>query len=246
LSLTEIGQSYYRNARRIVDEAREAEREIQTVKKDPFGLLRVSVPVMFSEAYLDRWLPEFFSQYPKVEVFLETSDRVVDLIAEGFDVVIRAGKLSDTNLIARKLMTARRMTVASPSYLEEHGIPSTPFDLKDHALIDFARRKLSSSWEFANPDGGALQVGIRPRSICDNPGTELALALSGVGITRLPSLVCQDQIKSGDLISILEDYEKEALEIFAIYPSRTHLAAKVRAFIDFVVSKTDDLENTSQ
>jgi DNA-binding transcriptional LysR family regulator len=237
ISLTETGRLYYDHVRHIIDDARDVQSLILSANDKPVGLLRASVPVTFNQSYLSPRLPEFLAAYPDVRLYLEESDRMVDLVAEGFDVVVRAGNLDDTDFIAKRLMTSRLLTLASPAYLHEHGTPSVPADLSEHVLIDFSRRKIATAWEYPGPGGKSISVPITPRVVCNSAETEVALCMSGVGITRLPSMVCEEELASGALIPILTPFEKPPIGVFAIYPSRSHIAAKVRAFVDFLAEK---------
>lgn len=237
LSLTETGQTYYEEARRILDEALEIQNRILSAGDNPTGLLRVSVPVSFARNYLDTWLAEFLNIHPEVRLHLEASDGMVDMVAEGFDVVVRAGHLDDTALIARRLMTSRLLTVAAPDYLARCGTPQTPKALTDHTLIDFSYRKTATIWEYVGQGGKRIPVSVSPRLVCNSAETELAAAVAGLGITRLPSMSCEAEIADGTLTPILVPYEEEPIGIYAIYPSRVHLAPKVRAFVDFVADK---------
>jgi DNA-binding transcriptional LysR family regulator len=237
LSLTEIGRNYYEQSRQIIDDARAVQSRILNIGENPIGLLRVSVPVSFSQTHTNKWLPEFLQLYPDVRLEVEVSDRLVDIVAEGFDVVIRAARLDDTGLIARKLTTSRLVTVASAEYLQRHGVPETPHDLSGHTLIDFSYRKMAGSWEYRTDNGRSISVAIAPRLVCNSAETELAAALAGAGITRLPSMACEKELASGQLVPILESFAEEPIGVYALYPSRAHLAAKVRAFVDFLVSK---------
>ncbi|MEX3008540.1 LysR family transcriptional regulator [Hoeflea sp. TYP-13] len=237
LSLTDVGQTYYEQAHRIVEDAREIRNSILSIGDKPMGLLRVSVPVSFARNYLDGWLPEFMRTYGDVRLHVEASDRMVDVVAEGFDVVVRAGRLDDTGLIARKLMMSRLLTVASPQYLTRNGTPDTPGALVDHTLIDFSYRKTATVWEYGRPGAKKVSVSVSPRLVCNSADTELAVALAGVGITRLPSMACERELASGALVPLLTRFEEEPIGVYAIYPSRTHLAAKVRAFVDYLSDK---------
>ncbi len=237
LSLTEAGWTYFEQSRRIIDDAKAVQDQILSVGDRPMGLLRVSAPVSFSRNHIDHWLPEFLQACPEVRLEIDVSDRMVDIVAEGFDVVVRAGRLDDTGMIARRLKTSRLLTLASPDYLQRFGEPESPHDLGDHTLIDFSYRKMASSWEYRTGKGRSISVAVAPRLICNSAETELAAALAGTGITRLPSMACEAEIASGRLVPILADYEEPPIGIYALYPSRAHLAAKVRAFVDFLVTK---------
>lgn len=242
LSLTEVGQTYYEEARRLVDEAADIQNRIVSAGDTPTGLLRVSVPVSFARNHLDGWLASFLQVHDQVRLHLETSDRMVDLVAEGFDVVIRAGRLDDTSLIARRLMTSRLLTVAAPDYLARHGTPQTPQALAGHTLIDFSLRKTARIWEYPGKGGSRIPVSVAPRLVCNSAETELAAAVAGLGITRLPSMSCAAELASGTLIPILGANEEEPIGVYAIYPSRVHLAPKVRAFVDFVAERCSRYE----
>ena len=237
LSLTEVGQTYYEEAQRIVEDAREIQNRILSLGDRPSGLLRVSVPVSFAHNYLDHWLPEFMRTYVDIRLHVEASERMVDVVAEGFDVVVRAGRLEDTDLIARRLMTSRLLTVASPQYLARNGTPETPAELSDHTLIDFSYRKSATRWDYGGEGQRKHFVTVAPRLVCNSAETELAAALAGVGITRLPSMACERELDSGALVPLLGRFEEEPIGVYAVYPSRIHLAAKVRAFVDFLAEK---------
>jgi DNA-binding transcriptional LysR family regulator len=237
VSLTEDGKIYYEQIGQVIRDAQAAEDRIVSVKDKPVGLLRVSVPVSFSLSYLNAWLPEFLNIYPDIQLEIEASDRRVEIVAGGFDVVVRVGQLDSSDLIAKRLMMSRGVTVASPDYLRLHGEPSSPEELSAHTLIDFSHRRIASIWTFAGQDGREIKIRISPRVVCDSAETELALAVAGIGITQLPSLACQKELASGALQPILTQYEKPPIGVWAVYPSRSHLAAKVRVFVDFLDKK---------
>jgi DNA-binding transcriptional LysR family regulator len=232
---TDIGRVYYERCRQIIADARDAERGITESHAKPQGLLNISAPVSFGLAYLNDVLPEFLADYPEITLNVEMSDRLVDVIAEGFDVVIRAGYLKDSNLIARRLMRSRLLTVASPEYLAREGTPLTPAELPEHACIAFTYKQVTTHWEYLDPDGGSIGVTVDPRAVCNNAETEIALVAAGAGITRMPSFICHREVEDGRLIPILERYETPPIGVYAVYPHRAHLSAKVRVFVDFLI-----------
>ena len=237
VSLTEAGSRFYENIRVLIDDAQDAQQAVLDTADRPSGLLKISSPVSISLSCLNRWLPEFLGMYPDIRLEFEASDRMADVVGEGFDIVVRAGHLKDSELIAHPLGKSRLLTVASPSYLEKAGVPGSPDDLGSHVLIDFAGRELARAWDFAGTGQRKINVAINPRVICNSAESELALALAGVGITRLPSFACKAELDAGRLVPILEEFEKPPIGIFAIYPSRANLPKKSRVFVDFLAGK---------
>lgn len=237
VSLTESGLIFYENCSRIIEDAHSAHSQVLNSKDNPHGHLKISAPVMFGDACLNQWIPEFVGAYPDVILDIEVSDRYVDIIAEGFDVIIRAGELKDTEFISKLLMQTRQLAVASPNYLKQHGAPQSPADLKDHILIDFQNQGITGNWTFQDKNGKPLSVATTPKIRCNSASMENALARSGFGITRLPQLACEIELANGSLVPILEDFEKPPLPLYVLYPSRKYLAPKVRVFIDFLYDK---------
>lgn len=237
VSLTEAGQRFHRDARQLVADAKLAERRLRDLSTAPTGDLKISVPVAFARSWLDDWLGEFLKTYPEIRLDMEASERLVDIVAEGFDVVVRAGYLDDSDLVAKKLATSRRIIVASPDYLDRNGVPKTPEDLIHHQIIDFSMRKSIGQWSFIDRAGKRRTVSLSPRVECNSAETEEALAADGIGITALPEFACARAISQGRLVPILEDYEEPPIGLYAIYPSRRQLAAKVRVFVDFLATK---------
>jgi DNA-binding transcriptional LysR family regulator len=237
ISLTESGCIFYENSSRIIDDAESIHSQILTTQDRPYGHLKVSVPVMFGDTCLNQWLPEFIAEFPDITHDVQVSDRVVDIIADGFDVVVRAGQLENAEFIAKRLMTTRQLTVASPDYLNIHGEPTTPDDLEGHSLVDFTYRGISNIWEYQTSTGKTVTVKVKPKIRCNSPSMEIALASSGFGITRIPQLAAAQQLNAGKLVPILVDFENDELEFHAVYPSRRHLAPKVRVYVDFLARK---------
>ncbi len=237
ISLTEVGRSYYERARAIIEDARAARRAVVETSEQPSGLLKASVPVSLALSCVNGWLPEFLDRHPRIRLDLEASDRMVDIVGEAFDVVLRVGQLPDRELVARRLVTSRQLTVASPAYLSAAGTPRTPDDLAEHSLIDFAQRPIARSWRFMDASGRQVSVPANPRVTVNSAEAEEALAAAGAGITRLPAFACRRALASGALVPILEAYENPPAGIYALYPSRAQLPAKVRAFVDFMVDK---------
>lgn len=238
ISLTDAGKAYYERCHQIVIDAENAERSINLLQDTPRGLLRVNAPLSFGLNYLCDYLPEFMHKYSEVNLEVEFNDRMIDVVAEGYDVVIRAeaGEIKDSNLIARKLMTSKSATVASPDFLQQQGRPILASDLDQYDTVTYSLMQNPLVWKFSK-DGIDTRVDITPRLICNNAELELTMVKKGVGITRLPLFSCEKAIAAGELETILDDYDNLDIGIYAIYPHRQYLTAKVRVFVDFMVEK---------
>lgn len=237
ISLTDVGRLYFERCKQLIADAEEAERSIHQLHGEPRGVLKVSAPVSFGLAYLRSALPQFLDTYPDIQLEIELNDRFVDVVAEGFDVVIRVGDLADSNLISRQIMPSHGVIVASPDYLKKRGRPRHPSELARHDCISYAYKHTPNDWEFTGPGNETVRAKINARVVCNSAELEEAFALAGTGITRLPSFVCERSIADGLLEEILEDYARSSLGVYAIYPHRQHLSAKVRALVDFLVER---------
>ncbi|MGI9475576.1 MAG: LysR family transcriptional regulator [Hyphomicrobiaceae bacterium] len=237
MSLTAVGQVYYEHARQIIQDARETEHRILGVKNTPFGSLRISAPVSFGLSHLADALPDFLENNADVTLDMEFNDRMVDVVAEGFDVVVRIGHLKDSSLIVRQIGTTRGLTVASPKYWKAHGKPRHPRDLEGHTCITYSLAANPSRWEYIGQRGEPISVDMKSRVKCNSAELETVLAVRSVGVTRLPEFVCARELLDGRLESVLEDFVGPSIGIYAVYPHRQHLSPKVRAFIDFLVDE---------
>ncbi|MGQ0674877.1 MAG: LysR substrate-binding domain-containing protein [Rhodospirillales bacterium] len=238
LGLTEAGAAFHRHASRIVQDIADAELAVTRLSDAPRGLLRVSAAVTFGLHQIQPLVPEFLERYPEIRLDLSLSDVFVDLVQEGYDVAIRAGPLSDASLIARKLGDFGRVFVASPAYIERHGRPRAPDELKRHNCIMFAQPQLNQ-WPFRDPKTGrAFSVEVGGNVIANNGETVLQMAILGVGIARLGEFSAGPPAKAGLLAPLLEEFNsRDPLTISAVYPTRRHLPPKVTAFVDFLAAK---------
>lgn len=234
ISLTDAGLAYYERCSQIVIDAENAERSINQLQERPSGLLRINAPGSFGSKYLLNVLPQFMHLYPEVKLEVEFNDRLIDVVAEGYDVVIRVGEIKDSNLVARKFTSSRAVVVASPDYIKRKGNPKQAEDLSQHDCIAYSLLPTPALWTFYK-DGIRTSVTVDPRAMCNSAEIEVAMAVQGIGITRIPLFTCGQQVESGDLHIILEDYDQIKFDIYAVYPHRQYLTAKVRAFVDFVV-----------
>ena len=234
ISLTDAGRAYYERCSQIVIDAENAERSINQLQENPGGLLRINAPGSFGSKYLLDVFSTFMQRFPEVKLEVEFNDRLIDVVAEGYDVVIRVGAIKDSNLVARKFTSSHGVVVASPDYLKYRGCPKTAEDLAQHDCIVYSLLPAPAQWVFYK-DGVRTNVTVNPRATCNSPDIEVAMATQGVGITRLPLFTCEKEVASGKLQVILEDYDQLQYDVYAVYPHRQYLTAKVRAFVDFVV-----------
>ena len=237
LSLTNAGQIFYMQAMQIIGDAELACENIVSNSRLAAGKVRISIPVSLAQSCLNRWLGDFLMKYPDIQLDVEASERMVDLVAEGFDLIIRVGKLSDSQYITRKLATSKSATVASPQYIDRKGKPSSPDDLSDHTIIAFGNPEKPTIWNFSETGKPTIRKFLSPKVKCNSAEMELEMAIAGLGITRLPLFVCQSKLESGELVTVLENYNAAEIDIHAIYPSRENLPLKVRVLIDFLVTR---------
>ncbi|KFA92399.1 LysR family transcriptional regulator [Archangium violaceum] len=231
LRLTDVGQAYYEHCARIVAEAELAELAVTRMQSAPHGLLRVTAPLTFS--FLGPIVAEFLKRYPEVQVELVCTDRSVDLMQEGFDLAVRAGRLADSSLIARKLGNVERVVVAAPSYLQERGVPKSPKDLERHDCLVFGAGMEGNAWTL-HSGNKSVQVSVRARLVVNEPDMLRAVAVAGAGIALVPTQPSDTDLTTGRLRRLLPDWSSSGAPVHAVYPSTRHHSPKVMAFVDFL------------
>jgi DNA-binding transcriptional LysR family regulator len=231
LSLTDAGQAFYDRVRPIINEMQELEEALRNDGGTPTGRLRVSAPVSFGILHLGPIVSDFLDKYPDIMIDLDLNDRVVDLVEEGFDVAIRIGTLQESSLVARALAPQELVLCAAPAYLARHGMPRNPDDLKQHRCLHYAYFSSGSEWRF-DKDGQSWNVRV-PVSLRANNGDILcAAAMAGQGVILEPTFLVEQALQDGRLVRLLPDYSRPAIKMYAVYPHRRHLSAKVRSFVD--------------
>ncbi len=234
LSLTDDGQTFYHQCIDIISALDDAESELSSRSAEASGLVRISAPVTFGNLYLAPLWGVFLNRHPKVTLDVSLSDRTVDLVEDGFDLAIRVSRTPQPNLIARKLATTRMVLCASPKYLKRRGTPKRPQDLTNHDVISYSYWYTRDEWELGGPDG-PIAVKTHPRLHANSGDTCRAAALQHQGIIFQPSFRVYEDLRSGTLKEILQDYQLAELGIYAIYLSRRQLPLKLRHLIDFLV-----------
>jgi DNA-binding transcriptional LysR family regulator len=230
LRLTDLGRAYYAHAERILHELEAADAAVTDSQAAPRGNLRVSAPLNFAQ--LGPIGESFLARYPEVQLEIACSDRIVDLIAEGFDLAVRVGKLSDSTLIARPLGMMRNVLVASPSLLEQRGVPGAPEQLGDWPCIAFGGAAERASWELLGAGGRTVTIRIAPRFIVNDFDVLCSAAVSGLGIALLPAQRCVQDVRSGRLRRVLPQWSSIERPLQAVYPSGRHLSPKMKVFLD--------------
>jgi DNA-binding transcriptional LysR family regulator len=236
VKLTDAGTRYLEDARRILAEVDEADAAAVGINAAPLGLLLVTAPVLFGKLYVMPIMTEFQSVHEKVEVTGLFVDRVVNFIDEGIDVGIRIGQLPDSSLRAIRVGQVRRVVVGSPRYLQQAGIPQSPDELAAHRLIASSGVSPTHEWAFQH-SGNTIGVRVRPRMTVNSNDAALAAALSGYGLTRLLSYQVAPQLASGELQTVLSNYEGPNIPVQVIHREGRTGAAKVRLFVDLAVQR---------
>jgi len=229
LFVTDEGRAYYKRCHKGMEELQAAEDELSAVQKEPQGLLRITAPIELGGSVIPKIVVAFKSKYPKVSFDINLSDRTVDLIAEGFDVAIRAGDLKDSSLIAKKLGSVYFAPFASAQYLKKAGTPTSPKDLRQHSCLQFSPLGIEE-WKFAGPKG-TVTVPMSKQIVSNEINGIKALTLSGLGIALLPTFLCYSEVQGGKLVRILPEWRSNLRPVQFVYSGQKHTSTKINAFI---------------
>ncbi len=241
MSLTESGEALYERAKAIVEDVAEVEAIASSSSATARGLLRINAPLSFGVLHLAPLWPMFMARYPEVELEVALSDRVVDIVEEGFDLAVRISRSGSTTHAARKLATSKNICCASPSYLGRHGAPGVPADLKEHTCIGYRYSVTGDEWTFRDERGHPHPVKVRCSMHSNNGDTARAAALAGLGIIWQPTFLIGNDLRAGRLVPLLPGYHLPDIDVLAVYPSRRHLNSKVRVMIDFLAEQFGEL-----
>jgi DNA-binding transcriptional LysR family regulator len=236
LSPTEVGQAYYERIRAVIEELDTLGEAVKNRSGSVSGRLKLTAPLSFGTKQLVPALVAFATRFPEVSLDVSFSDRMVNLVDEGFDAALRIGHQSDASLVMRKLCESRIVVVASPAYLARHAVPSTPQDLAALDCVVDTNFKDRDTWHFRVADQ-PVTVTVRGRIHLSNADACVAAAEAGLGITQVPSFVAGDAIHAGRLVPLLRGLEPPAVPVQVVYPPGRHLALKVRAMVDFLAER---------
>jgi DNA-binding transcriptional LysR family regulator len=238
-TVTEIGREYYRHCVAMMVEAEAAQETIDRMRTEPQGVVRVSCPSSLISFQIGEMIARFMEQYPKVEVLLESTNRRVDVIREGFDLAIRVRfpPLEDSDLVIRKLGDSPQCLVASPSVSKAFSRPLVPADLASLPSLGLNPAGLEHEWQLDGPDGATATIPHRPRFATEDMMALRLAALRGIGVCQFPSFVVAVDLNSGRLVDLLPEWSPKAGIIHAVFPSRRGLLPSVRALLDFLVAE---------
>jgi DNA-binding transcriptional LysR family regulator len=245
VSLTESGRAFYERTVQFLADLAEAEQEASSAAAVPRGTIRLTTSLNFGVRHVAPAIAAFLAQHREVRFDISLSDRVVDLVEEGFDLAIRIGAPGADNLVARKLGETRLVPCASPGYLAEHGAPKSPEDLANHDCFTYEYVSPRHLWRFRDRSGVERTVRVSGRLHSNNGDLLAEVAANGAGIVFEPAFIVGPEVRAGRLVPLLQDFEPPPVPIYALYPSRKHLSAKVRRFVEFLVERFSQAQDWS-
>lgn len=236
IELTPLGRAYFDQASQGLAALNDAREQLAAARAEPAGTLRIAAPVAFGTRSLIGWIAEFLLHHDKVRIELKLGDDPIDPIDARVDLAFRTGRLPNSTQITRKLASTRLVLVASPAYLNRHGIPARVDQLDQHDCIIFGPSLDAEIWHLQGPDGHH-DIPVTGRIAVTGSHAELQAALAGMGIALLPLALTASHLRSGDLRQVLPDYGVDGGALHVVYPSNRHMPASLRAFLDFIVQK---------
>lgn len=244
LTLTPAGQLYFSRTSRAIADLKQAELALEEMHGEPRGILRITTPSDMA-GLIPRLVGEFREAYPLVQLIVFSTGRRVDLIAEGYDVALRAAaRLSDSAMFSKKIMDTRFGTFASPAYIEKHGTPQTPADLENHDCLTFGTETLTAEWNLLNTlTAESTKVHVTGSLASNDHSFLMGACLRGLGIAFLPTFEPSRYVTHGRLVRVLPSHTSEFGSLYAVYPSGRHVSPNVRAFVDFASNWFSASEN---
>ncbi|MGD9913118.1 MAG: LysR family transcriptional regulator [Rhizobiaceae bacterium] len=234
-SLTEAGHTYFKRASELVRDIDSLQDAVRESSGDVRGRIKITAPRTFADAPIGQSLIDFAAAHPEIVLEIHLDDRFVDLVEEGFDLAIRITRLEDSSLIARRLSPFQIRFCASPGLLEQVGVPARPQDLARLPCVIDTNGRWLSNWPFVKENGEMVSVAVTGRIEVNSPIAARSAAVAGIGFATLPDFIAQPELDSGRLVPVLDEWAPKGGGIFAVYPHRRYLPAKVRVFVDFLV-----------
>lgn len=237
VNITADGAAYYERVIQLLADMDDAETSLSSAAAAPRGRLRVDVPSPLARFILMPALPDFHARYPDIQIDMGVSDRVVDLIGENVDCVVRGGELTDQSLVARRIGDLQLGVFAAPSYLERHGTPAHPQDLENshHRIVGFLWARTGKALPYAmHRDGERLHVQGRYVLAVDDGNAYVAAGLAGMGVLWLPDYMSRAALASGELVPLFEDWRLDPMPMYVAFPPNRHISLKLRVFIDWI------------
>jgi len=235
VSLTESGRAFYERSVQLLADLEEAEQEAARAAVVPRGTIKLTTSVVFGVRHVAPAIAAFLARHPEVKFDVSLSERIVDLVEEGFDLGIRIGSTGTENIVARRLGETRLVPCAAPQYLAARGAPQVPEDLEKHNCFTYEYGLPRNLWRFRDPSGRERTVRVSGNLHSNNGDFIAEVAARGAGIVLEPAFVVGADVRAGRLVPLLQDFAPPPVPIYAVYPSRKHLSAKVRLFVDFLV-----------
>ena len=253
INLTEVGRRYYDQCRRIIQELETANAMVEGFQSAPTGTLRISAPIILGQAFLGAIVSDYLRRYSGTRCFVELSNRLVNLIEEGFDLAIWVGLLPDSSLRQQRLGQTTTGLYASPAYLKQKGVPRSPSDLLNHSLLDFGANDpewisfaaRDSKWHLQKGDRG-IEIEVATKFFSNDIVVLREAALRGHGVVRLPIFSAHQEVAMGNLKPILPDWHHPKVDITIVYPSHKSLSPSVRAFVDLAVALFQEGNSSDQ
>ena len=242
LFFTDVGEAFYRRCKPLLGELHDAEAAVNEAVLKPTGLLRIQASLSFSMIVIAPLLPDFSARYPELRVEIVASNRYTDLLEGGIDVAVRNREFeSDSAITVRRLAQTKRVLAASPQYLQRHGTPHAPEDLLQHRLLIYNLGNHPNELRFTR-EGRETALAVQGVLEANDGQIVRAAALKHLGILMQPMYIIHDDVVAGRLVPLLREWELQRLTINIAYPTRRHLPAKVRCFVDFMVEKFAELD----
>lgn len=237
VSPTEAGQAYFDRLRPLLEELDNLDAAIRDASHAPRGRLRLTAPLTFGAMEVAPALNDFAAAFPEIELDVSFSDRVVNLVDEGFDLAVRVGRPDDSSMIARKLCDVRIVVIGSPAYLDRSGEPAAPADLSRFECILDTNFRDPNRWPFRDAGGDAVAVQVAGRIRYSNAEACLKAAGAGLGLACVPAFIAGEALRTGQVRRVLQVFETKPYAVHALYPHSRHLAGKVRVLVDFLVER---------